>query len=1032
MLGKRRQQCIIKMTKTKLAKILLLIVLVLQLFQIVYADVVKVNGSITYSSVYADMTVTPHTVTTPTVQWQYFNVTAHSSSGDLCVAYVFNDTLISGQVQLLRPILTAVTKDDVSGFEYRDTYDDVSGFFDHVSYLGNEIYYSTVPLHFSAYEWHIWRVRYEPRYNKGKWNLWTWNSQTGDCKADYLNHNYNFFYDLDPWWNANDVNETQGFVAMTNYSMTDSFEFYNYSIGYSFETANKFVTTVSATPNIYSLIVEGRYGVRVTHAADGTTSGYVDMTGAVMQPFDCEGDRVSFWFKYNNLAKATTNLGGLYLGQDNANRYQMSVIIETPGQPYSVTTSNNWTHIDVPKTAFSSTGAPSWDAIDWIRLYVYGDANQGGIAYYDYLYCYNSSNVPAYKYGNSSRYAVMAAGSYELQTVDNGFGFNTTAFVGVTDTLDNTYKVINITEIEDSTNKNFELIWKMRTMEDYGTPLCTMQVNSGLGTGARYNYLGMLNNQVVVRDDDGTYTYTGVSIALGNWTYFRMVKNASIMHMYYSTSLEHPQLNWISIVNYTVDTKPNEWVQLLSRDGICHFDNIVYREIIPRFIEPGMYHASYVYDTSGNSLHNQTRLRVILYNFTNPIGTYCNAYNAVNFIDKNSSYCSFNLTPTGAYRMRVYVYDNPSYTNYAYNYTDYHYRDIGWVYVDIYNEDNITERIADTIFIEFIGINVSYTNITTITNNTLDTILPIGEYELRYYGDHYKIRNYFPSIILGANTITLYALNESLDDDLKVVIRDFTFNSLPGAILTLQRWYSSIGGGLTVAQGKTDTQGIWHFYVDRGDAYYKLLVSYEGTTIFSTDWELLNDATYTITTDLESLYTQWPLIEGELVFDNSSLPYTWTVTYNNKDPAVDSVCLDIWIENLRGYTLINHTCISTLSGSIVTSINENMSHMAFFYYNISTTGGIVPIDDDTYKFEQVLESAMRSSGNGLIISIIIMLVLIFGTLYAFNSPTITIFISELTLILLKYFQLLPFSWAWFGILIPGGFVIGYYLNKGEP
>jgi len=192
-------------------KKLLSLILVLVLCSFASAYIIDGN-TVSYDSQYANLSVTPHTVINPHLQWQQFTVNSKASSGDLCVAYVFGEQLIQGDIQLQTE---------------SDGWNGVKEYFDYVYYDQVHIYYNTVPLHFDAFDNHTWRMKYKPQSKSGKWELWTWNSLSGDCKQDYIDGNYNFFYNLDPWWQNADMNISQGYVALTNQSFTDTFEFYN-------------------------------------------------------------------------------------------------------------------------------------------------------------------------------------------------------------------------------------------------------------------------------------------------------------------------------------------------------------------------------------------------------------------------------------------------------------------------------------------------------------------------------------------------------------------------------------------------------------------------------------------------------------------------------------------------------------------------------------------------------------------------------------------------------------------------------------
>ncbi|NQU98007.1 hypothetical protein HQ533_00930 [Candidatus Woesearchaeota archaeon] len=191
-----------------------------------------VGDSVLYSGEFADLVVTPHTAYSPVNDFeQTFTVTNNKNvAGDLCVAYYFNNPLESGSVSLKsvenynvnnwisdvscdtawdETNQTNVTTCTDNGYyetvqKQRTVWNDVSGAFTHLSYNGKHYYYSNSPLSFSALDEKSWKLRYSPNTadSSNKWGLKSWNSQTGNCYNDFINQDYNFMYDLDPWWNS--------------------------------------------------------------------------------------------------------------------------------------------------------------------------------------------------------------------------------------------------------------------------------------------------------------------------------------------------------------------------------------------------------------------------------------------------------------------------------------------------------------------------------------------------------------------------------------------------------------------------------------------------------------------------------------------------------------------------------------------------------------------------------------------------------------------------------------------------------------
>ncbi|MBC8501107.1 MAG: hypothetical protein ISS25_03010 [Nanoarchaeota archaeon] len=191
-----------------------------------------VGDSVLYTGQYADLKVTPHTAWSPVNDFeQTFTVTNNVGvAGDLCVAYYFDKPLTKGNVNLKSTQLVErdvwvsnITCDDVwdetnqtyysdcvdNGYydavqENKVIWNDVTSFFTHLSHNGKHYYYSNTPLSFASYDEKSWKISYSPNPDDDshKWGLLGWNSKSGNCYEDFISQNYDFLYDLDPWWNT--------------------------------------------------------------------------------------------------------------------------------------------------------------------------------------------------------------------------------------------------------------------------------------------------------------------------------------------------------------------------------------------------------------------------------------------------------------------------------------------------------------------------------------------------------------------------------------------------------------------------------------------------------------------------------------------------------------------------------------------------------------------------------------------------------------------------------------------------------------
>lgn len=967
-----------------------------------------VGNSIIYVSQYATLNVTPHTVVNPFSVPQSFTVTSKGFSGDLCVAYVFNDSLLKGNIKLWKAYdhpYTYCFDDDCISTEIRYTYYEdwlnINNQFDKLVYQGNTIYYHQNPLHFDSYEAHTWQIKYMPKYDNGKWELWTWNSKSGNCKTDYQTANYDFFYNLDPWWES--VNVTQGFIYLTNTTpYSDTAESYQYERIQAFDTISGWagVLTISADSNR----MEGKNSINAILPVDGTTNRY--SSAYTNEYLDCSGDTVAFWFKYDDLTKATGgNIGRLYLGDGSADRYESPIITTA-----DVLTNDQWYLLEYNKSEFGVTGTPNWSAINWTRIYVYGLANQLAEANYDHLYCYNKSN-----YFNTSNWEVTS-GNWSLAMSDNGFGYNSTWITLHDET--NSVKRLNFS---DSVNyDNYEIIMKMKRDNDYGTESCYIFTGINSITQSHFDYAYIRKGSTVYLSSDGHSSASLGGLADDTVRIYKFTHNNTMCSWYESDDFGH---TWNMTFNDTC-TANIPYIQLRGRDNDCYIDNIIVRELIPAYVSsPYTVYPSFIYDDENNTAWDSTTYSLLrTTNITTEVYTTTN--NNPSDFDQNVSY---TITDWGSYQWNITVCDTLGYCAWNLSINNL-FVDMAKLIVFIYNESSISQLLTGITFtIDLLNDGESYYNqSTTSTANINYTNIPTGEFELRYWATDFVLRNYYNSITTGQiKAVNLYALKDTVNY-LDVYVQDFGLTGISNATITIQKWDTSIGGGITVAEGITNAQGLKRFYLDKENTYYRFLVSYGGSTIWTSGWEIIIGNTYRITTDIQVLYTLWPDLDGILTFTNSSLPYYFTLVYNNKDTDIYSVYLDVKRNDMDKTYDYNITGLTTDSGTITITINENQSYTAYAYYYL-INGNLVILDSLQYTHLSDMQEDFKQWG--LFLALIITIVLVFGTLYVTKQLIPAIAMADVSLLAIWIMRLYPFNPWSLGIIIPGSVVVMYYLNK---
>lgn len=531
-----------------------------------------IGDSVFYDSQYANLTVTPHTVINPSRNHQEFNICAKASPGALCIAYVFDNALQEGTAEYWtaydHPYTYCYTDTDCTTkySNYKD-WMNVNSAFSTVSYQNKQIYYTTSPLNFQAHECQTWRIQYKPQEDEGKWNLWTWNSQTGDCAADYLNGNYNFFYDMDPWWSTSDNNVTQGHTYLSNDHFSDNFESYDLTPVFHLDTIEfqGYTSSISTSTNR----MEGTHSNRCYnpiryHSSCQNTTINKEITS----------DRLVIWYKGNN-----------------ASAEHLIAIITTSGTISARRSNIKWEKIEF------DLSTKIGEYITTIKIYPDPDfVNCSKEVLFDNIYFYNTSN-----YFNVNRW-LNKTGEIELQKANNLYGHNTTIIKSVSDTHNHMYYYLNTTPFKD-----VEIIAKSKNSvaNSFSGIILSNDTNTNSYptlSGYRYIFKSTANTDSYLRRSiSGALTELSTSdtdaFSINTWYWVKLVRYGSNGTINAYTSEDGS--TWTLRENAVDTTFSNYYIGFFFELKNNIYDNILVREIIPNtYYSPHNITPSFIYDDS--------------------------------------------------------------------------------------------------------------------------------------------------------------------------------------------------------------------------------------------------------------------------------------------------------------------------------------------------------------------------------------------------------------------------------------------------
>ena len=99
------------------------------------------------------------------------------------------------------------------------------------------------------------------------------------------------------------------------------------------------------------------------------------------------------------------------------------------------------------------------------------------------------------------------------------------------------------------------------------------------------------------------------------------------------------------------------------------------------------------------------------------------------------------------------------------------------------------------------------------------------------FTEFYNIQNYTLTNTTGNQNITLYNLNSSLGQEFKITYKDSNFNTVPNAIIQIQRQYIDEGVFKTVEVPKISSAGYTIAHLIRNDIVYNLIILKEGRVL---------------------------------------------------------------------------------------------------------------------------------------------------------------------------------------------------------
>lgn len=254
--------------------------------------------------------------------------------------------------------------------------------------------------------------------------------------------------------------------------------------------------------------------------------------------------------------------------------------------------------------------------------------------------------------------------------------------------------------------------------------------------------------------------------------------------------------------------------------------------------------------------------------------------------------------------------------------------------------DEITRLLVNTTTISVELISDAFSNNYTTANGTLyvDLLTP-ESYSIRYRATGYTERFY--SLTLEDNYhyfLTLKMLNSSIATNCSIKVHDNIGNAVESATVKLLKYDVATNSFILNQVVDTNFEGEAYASVVENTEYYKFIIEYDGSQVFSTS------ATYIFSCPLEFYiniaesgftehFTSTGLM-GNITHDYSSHLSQFLWTDNNN--VASSAC--VYVYKYPDMTLYNSTCGAGSSGVIYVGIS-NATADSYIEKGYVTTGG---------------------------------------------------------------------------------------------
>jgi hypothetical protein len=192
----------------------------------------------------------------------------------------------------------------------------------------------------------------------------------------------------------------------------------------------------------------------------------------------------------------------------------------------------------------------------------------------------------------------------------------------------------------------------------------------------------------------------------------------------------------------------------------------------------------------------------------------------------------------------------------------------------------------------------------------------------------------------------MYFLNKSVSENITATVYDNNNNLVENCFIDVLRYFPGNNSYVTVAQYKTDSQGVAIMDMEKNAEFYKFMLYYPyNTLVYSTSPSYVQNDNINFQINLQELpglYANYTnnIVSTGITYNNATTEFTYT--FANVAGDNTQVKLNVYKKDYLGNdVLINSTSVTSSAATLITS-TDNQSQQtyiakAIIVYNDTTT-----------------------------------------------------------------------------------------------